>query len=33
LRDTAAKLLAWLDKFKQVSDIVVNHDPQHFALP
>ncbi len=33
LRDTATKLLTWLDKFKQVGDIVVNHDPQHFALP
>ncbi len=33
LRNTAAKVLAWLDEFKQVGDIVVNHDLQHFALP
>jgi hypothetical protein len=33
LRDAAAKLLAWLDKFKQVGDIVVNYDPHQLALP
>ncbi len=33
LRDKAAKLLAWLDVFKQVEDVAVNYDPQRFALP
>jgi hypothetical protein len=33
LRDTAAKVLAWLDVFKQVGDVASNYDPQHFALP
>jgi hypothetical protein len=33
LRDTTAKILAWLDKFKQVGDVAVQYDPQHFALP
>jgi hypothetical protein len=33
LRDKAAKVLAWLDVFKQVGDVAVNYDPQHFALP
>lgn len=33
LRDTAVKVLAWLDKFKGVGDVVVNYDPHHFALP
>ncbi len=33
LRDMAAKVLAWLDVFKQVGDVAVNHDPQHLALP
>jgi hypothetical protein len=33
LRDMAAKVLAWLDVFKQVGDIAANYDPHHFALP
>jgi hypothetical protein len=33
LRDTAAKVIVWLDKFKQVGDVVVQYDPHHFALP
>jgi hypothetical protein len=33
LRDKAAKVLAWLDKFKQVGDVAVNFDPHHAALP
>jgi hypothetical protein len=33
LRDAAAKVLAWLDKFKAVGDVAANFDPHHFALP
>jgi hypothetical protein len=33
LRNKAAKVLAWLDKFKQVGNVAVNFDPQHAALP
>ncbi len=33
LRDKAEKVIAWLDKFKQVGDVAVNYDPQHAALP
>jgi hypothetical protein len=33
LRDTADKVIAWLDKFKQVGDVAVSFDPQHAALP
>jgi hypothetical protein len=33
LRDTASKILAWLDKFKQVGDMAIQYDPHHFALP
>jgi hypothetical protein len=33
LRDKAAKVLAWLDKFKQVGNVAVNFNPQHAALP
>ncbi len=33
LRDAAAKVIAWLDKFKQAGDIAIQYDPHHFALP
>jgi hypothetical protein len=33
LRDTADKVIVWLDKFKVVGDIAVNVDPMHAGLP
>jgi hypothetical protein len=33
LRDEADKVLLWLDRFKQVGDIVANADPIHVGLP
>jgi hypothetical protein len=33
LRDTADKVIVWLDKFKAVGDIAVNVDPMHAGLP
>lgn len=33
LRDVADKLLAWVDKFKAIGDVVVSFDPTHAALP
>lgn len=33
LRDVAGKILVWIDKFKQIGDVVVNFDPVHAALP
>ncbi|KXG45996.1 uncharacterized protein PGRI_048520 [Penicillium griseofulvum] len=33
LRDTADKVLNWLDKFKAVGDIVSNVDPLHAGVP
>jgi hypothetical protein len=33
LCNTAVKLLAWLENFKEVSTAVVNYDPHHYALP
>ena len=33
LRDEADKVLAWLDKFKTIGDIVANVDPVHIGLP
>ena len=33
LRDTADKVMVWLDKFKVVGDIAVNVDPMHAGLP
>lgn len=33
LRDTADKVLGWLDKFKAVGDIVSNVDPLHAGVP
>jgi hypothetical protein len=33
LLDEADKVILWLDRFKQVGDIVVNADPIHAGLP
>lgn len=33
LRDVAAKIVLWLDKFKSIGDVVVNFDPIHASLP
>lgn len=33
LRDVAEKILVWVDRFKQIGDVVVNFDPVHAALP
>ena len=33
LRDFGMKVLRWVDKFKQIGDIVVQYDPAHAALP
>ena len=33
LRDILAKMVHWLDAFKQIGDIVVQYDPGHAALP
>lgn len=33
LRDIAMKIMHWVDKFKQIGDIVVQYDPGHAALP
>ena len=33
LRDVAGKIIAWIDKFKQIGDIAVNFDPVHASLP
>lgn len=33
LRDVAEKIVVWVDKFKQIGDIIVNFDPVHAALP
>ena len=33
LRDRADKILDWVEKFKQVGDIVVQCDPVHAGLP
>jgi hypothetical protein len=33
LRDEADNVMLWLDRFKQVGDIVVNVDPIHAGLP
>ena len=33
LRDIFAKMVHWIDAFKQVGDIVVQYDPGHAALP
>ncbi|KAA8894561.1 hypothetical protein FN846DRAFT_786170, partial [Sphaerosporella brunnea] len=33
LRDVGMKILGWVDKFKDIGDIVVQFDPVHAALP
>ena len=33
LRDIFAKIVHWIDAFKQIGDIVVQYDPGHAALP
>ena len=33
LRDVGMKVLRWVDKFKQIGDIIVQYDPVHAALP
>jgi hypothetical protein len=33
LHDTAEKILAWLEKFRQIGDIIIQYDPVHAALP
>jgi len=31
--DVADKLLAWIDKFKTIGDVIVQYDPGHAAIP
>ncbi|KAI0440072.1 hypothetical protein F4803DRAFT_528891 [Xylaria telfairii] len=33
LSDTATKIIIWLNKFKEIGDIIVQYDPVHAALP
>ena len=33
LRDVGTKILHWVDRFKQIGDIIVQYDPAHAALP
>ena len=33
LRDLFSKIVIWIDRFKQIGDIVVQYDPVHAALP
>lgn len=33
LREVAAKIIFWIDKFKQIGDMAVNFDPVHASLP
>ncbi|KAI5795814.1 hypothetical protein FPQ18DRAFT_289411, partial [Pyronema domesticum] len=33
LRDIAMKLLGWMDRFKEIGDIIVQFDPLHAAMP
>ena len=33
LRDLFSKIVVWIDRFKQIGDIVVQYDPVHAALP
>lgn len=33
LRDVAGKIIAWIDRFKQIGDIAVQYDPVHASLP
>jgi hypothetical protein len=33
LRDIVMKLLSWIDRFKEIGDIIIQFDPLHVALP
>jgi len=33
MRDIGMKILHWIDRFKQIGDIIVQYDPGHAALP
>lgn len=33
MRDIGMKILQWIDKFKQIGDIIVQYDPGHATLP
>ena len=33
LRDLFSKIAVWIDRFKEIGDIVVQYDPTHAALP
>lgn len=33
LRDVFEKIVVWVQKFKEVGDIVVQYDPVHASLP
>jgi ankyrin repeat domain-containing protein 50 len=33
LRDIAERIVFWLNKFKEVGDVVVNFDPVHASIP
>lgn len=33
LRDSLEKVVKWVNKFKEVGDIVMQYDPAHAALP
>jgi hypothetical protein len=32
-RDILAKIIKWIDLFKQIGDVAVQYDPAHAALP
>lgn len=33
LRDLFSKIVVWIDRFKDIGDVVVQYDPVHAALP
>ena len=33
MRDVGRKILQWVDKFKEIGDIIIQYDPGHAALP
>jgi hypothetical protein len=33
LRDVAQKIIAWINKFKEVGDVAANFEPVHLSLP
>ena len=33
IRDVLDKVATWLEKFKEIGDIIVQYDPTHAALP